>query len=434
MSDRFESRYLNFFKRVVLILFMVICSPFGIAQGGDSLLSGSFSSSLDLRNAKGYEGDTDSLEYGWMNFAALRYNTDVNDMLSFYISMNIQALAGFYASLSPQSMIVGLERLYLKTGNDWLGLEAGLIRIPRGYGYVFSPLDIFNTRNALDTLDPQGRPEGKWGAHATFYPADMWTVELFGLAPPIPGETGPWGMKLGTATTFSLDKISFDLLYSLSFPEVEYGTTPAPSYLSNDFTHNAGFALKADIELGLFIEALYRFDQKALKELSYYGEDYRWYNGLETALGVDYTFPEIDLYTSAEYLFYGPGYVDWGNGLDSLLGAGWESDSISARWQSLPVPKPLLQHLRHDYLFLLARFTPEQDLSFGASIFSGLDDLSAVTTVFCEYELFAGLTLQTSFLLPVDRHLFDSSIEPGELGSTSTGFFWMARLGLKMKF
>ncbi len=408
------------------------------AQEGVALLSGAFDSSLDLRNAKGY-GESDSLEYGWTNYAALRYETDVNDTLTFYISMNILAVSGFYAELSPQALVVGLERLYLKTGNDWLDLTAGLIRIPRGYGYVFSPLDILNPRNAMDTLDPQGRPAGRWGAQATFYAADMWTIEVFGLAPARPLEKGPWGLDLGTATTFSLDNVSFDLLYSLSFPDVEYGTPPVSPdppgyYATNDFTHNAGFAVKADIEIGLFLEALYRFDQKALKEQKYFGNDYSWYNGLEAALGVDYTFQDLDLYTSAEYLFYGPGYADWGKSLDTLFGPDWETYPPAYRWASLLPVKPYVQYVRHDYLFLLARFTPEQDLSFGLSAFVGLDDLSAVTTLFLEYELFSGLTLQASLLIPLDAHLFDSSVEPGELGSESTGFLWMARLGLKMKF
>jgi hypothetical protein len=411
-----------------------MCSPHVVAQDNGSLLNGSFTSSFDLQNAKGFLGKENSLVYGWTNYATLRYESGVNDTLTFYISMNIFALTGFYAEPPSQPLIVGLERLYLKTGNDWLGLEAGLIRIPRGYGYVFSPLDIFNTRNALDTLDPQGRPAGKWGGHATFYPGDMWTIELFGLAPSNPLEKGPWGLKFGTATTFSKDKVSFDFLYSLAFPEIEYGTTPPLPYISNDFTHNAGFALKADIEIGLFAEALYKFDQKTLKEQKYYGEDYKWYNGLEAALGVDYTFTEIDLYTSAEYLFYGPGYADWGESLDSLYGTGWQDIPPAFRFATLAAAKLPLRYLHHDYLFLLGRFTPEQDLSFGVSCLAGLDDLSCVTTSFCEYELFSGLTLQTSFILPIDRHLFDPTVEPGELGSVSTGFFAMARLGLKMKF
>ncbi len=411
-----------------------------------SPFSGSLQSSLDLLNQRRFsEGDGvpahgSVAAWGWTNQAALRFKTSPNENLTFYVSGTINAASGAYAEEQDTDVELKLERLYFKAGSEWFDVETGFIRIARGYGYVFSPIDLFNPRDATNSLDPQARPEGKWGIHATFYPQEMWKVEAFGLAPKNRFEKGPWGSTLGAATTFSVGKNNFDFVYALLFPDVPYASDPAdvslPPYTNNDYTHVTGVAFKTDIEIGLFVEAAYLWEQRAFREGTYYGTTFKGYEGLRASCGVDYTFSDIDLYLMAEYLFYGSGHVDWGSsGLDPLYtSSSWKDAPPSERVALLNPAKNPLPFARHDYLFIMGRYTPRQDLSVGASVLAGLDDLSALCTLFTEYEAVQGLTLQLSLLLPLDATTFDSSAQPGEWGSTSLGFYQMVRVGAKVKF
>jgi hypothetical protein len=401
------------------------------------LINGIFTSQIGVLNERSYPDGGGLFSQGWSNLANLRYKAVVNEGLSFSVSANISAESGFYAQSQAAGVGIELERLFFKAGSEWLEVEAGLLRIPRGYGYVFSPMDLFNVRDPTNSLDPQARPAGKWGVHATFFAGDMWKIELFGLAPDDLLEKGPWGSKLGAASTFSLGKVNVDTLSSVFLPSLEYGVDPAsrslPPYTNNDFTEVAGFAVKADVEIGLYVEAVYRIENRSFAEGSYYGKDLAWYRGLEAVLGADYTI--TDLYLMAEYLFYGPGHVDWGESLDALYTSpDWKNLSPAGRPALLDLSMNPLAFAHHDYLFLMSRYSPAQDLSVGVSCLAGLDDLSALFTVFGEYEVVQGLTLQASALFPVDRTLFDSSAAPGEWGSTNLGFHQMFGLAAKVKF
>ena len=76
----------------------------------------------------------------------------------------------FYLVVTPIGLLMRL------CGNDFFDINTGLIRIARGYGYIFSPTDFFNPK---DPLNPNARPEGKLSLVTTFYPADMWKIEAF---------------------------------------------------------------------------------------------------------------------------------------------------------------------------------------------------------------------------------------------------------------
>jgi len=215
---------------------------------------------------------------------------------------------------------------------------------------------------------------------------------------------------------------------------VEPGGAPDPAYLSDAFTQVAGFALKADVGVGLHVEALYRLEQRALTEGSWYGKPLRGWEGLEAALGADYTLG--DWYLLGEYLFFGPGHVDWASAsLEPLYtGPGWEDQPPVDRLSLLdPAKRPQL-FARHAYLFLLARWSAAQDLSLGASCLAGLDDLSALLTLFAEYQVLQNLTLQLRFLQPVDRRLFDSGAAAGEWGPTVLGFHQLLGVAARVRF
>ncbi len=431
-------------KRIVSFLAgaLFLASSAGVEAEGRSAspFSGSYLSAFDLQNERLFPEGKGSLSQGWTNFAALRFRSVGSENLSFFLSVTVETATGFYARGDAAEVELVLERLYFKAGNEWLDVETGLIRIARGYGYLFSPLDLFNPRDVANSIDPQARPPGKWGVHATFYPQEMWKVELFGLASDNPLERGFWGSRFGAATTFSLGKTSVDILYSLFLPEIEQGLDPAslslPPYTNNDFSQVAGFALKTDIEIGLFVEAVYRLDHRLLREPTAGDGLFTGYEGLQAAMGVDYTFARADLYLLGEYLFYGGGHVDWAcAGLDSLYTSpDWKELAPAERMAFFDATKRPLPFARHDYLFLLGRLTPRQDLGLGASALCGLDDLSALCTLFAEYEVIQGLTLELSLLVPLDRTTFGLSAEAGEWGSISLGFHQMLRVAAKVKF
>ena len=413
------------------------CAALLPAQGDPSfLINGSFTSSFDVLNRRTYPEGGGSFAQGWANLANLRFRTAAGKDLSFFASTNITAASGFYALALGAGAQAELERLYFKAGGERADLEAGLIRVARGYGYAFSPLDFLNPRDAANTLDPQARPPGRWGVHATFFPADLWRVELFGLLGDDPTKEKMWGSRFGAATAFSERRFTFDILYALLLPEIEPGSLPVPpepAYFNDDFSQIAGFALKADVGIGLFVEALYRLEHRALKDGSYYGKSLHGYEGLEAAVGADYTFG--DLYLLGEYLFYGPGHVDWGSGsLDPLYIGAWQDLAPPDRLAQLDDTKRPLPFARHDYLFLLARWRLVQDLSLGASCLAGLDDLSVLLTVFAEYEVLQNLTLQLRLLQPLDRRLFDSGAPAGEWGSTVLGFHQLLGLTARVRF
>lgn len=111
------------------------------------LINGIFTSQIGVLNERSYPGDGGSFSQGWSNLANLRYKAVVNEWLSFSVSANISAESGFYAQSQAASAGIELERLFFRAGNEWVEVEAGLLRIPRGYGYVFSPMDLFNVRD-----------------------------------------------------------------------------------------------------------------------------------------------------------------------------------------------------------------------------------------------------------------------------------------------
>lgn len=398
-------------RRSALICITALAAALGAPEHGAaqerSLLSGVLTSSLDLLSSRGLAGQDDGFHYGWSNLANMRYRSRVNESLSFFISANLFGSNGYYLDLTGAPVRAELERLYLTAGGERVSVDAGLIRITHGYGYLFSPLDILSPRDLTNSLDPQARPPGRWGVHAAFYPREMWRVEAFALAPDNPFQSVGWGSRFGGATTLSIGKVNLDAMAVLLLPEIAYRSDPLVLGLdpstNNDFTELVGVGLKVDVEVGLYFETLYRFENQAFRTGTFSGTSFDWHKGLAAAAGLDYTLPGSGIYLLAEYLFSG-------------------STAVS----------PPLAH--RDYLFVIARYPAATDLSLGLSCLGGLDDLSALFTAFCEYEIVQGLTLQAALLLPIDRGILDAGAACGEWGSTSLAFRRMFRLGAKMRF
>ncbi|HPO50974.1 MAG TPA: hypothetical protein PLO89_11670, partial [Spirochaetota bacterium] len=243
-----------------------------------------FGFAVNFKMIAGSETDIYKLNYTLQAFSSgLSYIFAPNSTGGGIVSSDGGLLKDSYFSIPfyTESTYIGsftFERVYFKAGNDYFDIETGLIRLARGYGYMFSPTDLFNPRNPTDA---QARPAGKLAVVATFYPADMWNIELFSIFPDNPISKKGWGFKFGAATKFSVKKLNFEFLYSLFMPEVEYEkknknpiTGEDIDIIDNDFTQIAGFSMKADIEIGLFIDAIYKFEHKSFKSVKYYGKDF----------------------------------------------------------------------------------------------------------------------------------------------------------------
>jgi|GEM_PF-3775535 len=473
-------------KKTIIILILILTIFHLYTDESHIRFYGVFESITDFQHKREYEGD-DYGEFSWgmNNYANLRFKAVINEYITFDMAVNINLLSGNYTNLyrlyyknqalsssifyyiNPETMEVipsnklvastyysipfyykntyigsfDLERLYFKGGNLYFDIQAGLMRFARGYGYIFKPLDFFNPH---DPLNPNARPEGKLSLIATFYPLDMWKIETFVIAPDNPIEQTGWGFKIGAATLFNIDRFNFEFLYTLFLPEIEYEKDPEelnlPKYTNNDFSHIVGFSFKADIEIGLFFEILYRFDHKSFKTKSYYDEEFYLYKGLEASIGIDYTISipqtHASIYLLMEYQFYGSGMIDWWeNDLDDLYTASdWVKMDQNERKNYQNNDKKPLTFLRHDYLYGMIKFTINTYVGVGLSYLFGIDDQSSLLSWFADIEPLQAFTINITATYPLGWEIVNHDWNPGEFGSTNVGYYQDYKISVKMKF
>ncbi len=457
------------------IIILAVLAETAAAQKSTMTFSGVFETAMDFIHSVKYGSGPYGSEFrwGWINKANLRYRVDINDYMTFGLAVNITTLTGMYNDLykyeyiseaasyaqtlaDPKNFHTGyfrlpfyykntyigsfdLERLYFKGGNDYFDIQAGLIRIARGYGYAFSPNDLFNPRNPLDptAIDPSSRPEGKLSVMATFYPLPFWKIENFAIAPDNPLQSKGWDFKFGLGTNFSINKFNFEFLYALFMPQIEYREKPAdaglPESTNNFFTHIAGFSMKADVVIGLFTDIIYKFDQKSFFSHDYYGKPFHGYEGLQAEIGFDYTFNGGWVYILFEYMFFGSGMLDWGDrSLDALYDGNWEKTTPVDRVYN--PDKLQLNYLRHDYIFGMIRVTVNDYLKLGTTYLFGADDQSAILNVFAEIDVLQAFTINISCIYPFDWKLVNSKNEAGEFSYLNLGFYQDYRIVLQLRF
>lgn len=449
----------------------LFCPLFLWGKKASITLHGQSTSSLNFRHARAYTSQYHRFAWGWEEYANLRMKTKVGDFLTLYLSFNIFMFSGTYtdvykiqyiqqaASMKQQedapdfesrayfyqipfyykSSYIGafeLDRFYLDIGNDYFAFQAGLMRIARGFGYIFSPTDLFNPRHPVN---PQARQEGRLALRSQWYPADFLRLELFSIAPDNPVEQSAWGMKHGFAANFYLGKVNFETLYTFLLPEMDYLQDQAElgfaSYTNNDFAHIAGFSLKADIEAGLFVDMIYRFEHRWFKK-GYYGRRYYGYEGLEAALGIDYTI-KGKVYLLAEYLFYGPGLADWmAYHYNAFLTPGWHEVYPAGRSVYLIAEKKPMTYNRHHYLFGMFYVKKVNDYipRLGASYMFGIEDQSGLLNVFMDIEPFQACTITLSALYPFDWNMVNRDWGYGEFGPVFLGFHQDYKVSVAVKF
>jgi hypothetical protein len=229
---------------------------------------------------------------GAEEFANIRFQSRIRDKALVYGAINLFAAAGDYAvnaaSLTAyvggENYLAGieLERLYFRLYWEYVNFDAGLMRLPFGYGQVWGPTDFLNPRNPLK---PDARPRGILGASLSGFPTDDLKLLLFYAAPRNVFSRDGDGSRFGFSLENHWEKASVQGLYFYELPKYNaaYGI------------HRAGFSLKADIEIGLVIEALYTYNHEAKTKI----------DGLSASIGMDYSFFDGDFIVLAEYLYNG---------------------------------------------------------------------------------------------------------------------------------
>jgi hypothetical protein len=277
--------------------------------------------------------------------------------------INLSSFAG------GENYIAGieLERLYFRLNGETVGFDGGLLRLPFGYGQVWGSSDFLNPRNPLI---PDARPRAVLGAGLSWYPKDELKLLAFGAAPRNPFSQSGEGGLAGLSLDQHWDKASLQVLYAFESPQTG----------SNKGIHRAGISVKADIEIGLVLDALYTYNYGAKTK----------HDGLSLSFGADYSFVGGDLLILAEYLYNGK------TSATSIYGGGSFSNE------------------HYLYTGFTWRFNDFTNIS--AALISCFDDVSFTPIISFNHDLFQGVTLTLTAQVPLDRDLFYRNGKRGELG------------------
>jgi hypothetical protein len=367
---------------------IVFCTLSVLIFSGAFLFAQDLSGVLDSSaNYTAGAGDAPQHSFGLEEYANLRLRVRTGDRAILYTAFNIIAISGNYlesaailggAYQSPffastpliygQNYAAGLEleRLYFRINGGLFDTEAGLRRMAFGYGQVWGSSDFLNPRNPLAL---NARPRGVLGADFSFYPSDSLKLTPFIAAPKNPFASGGGGFIPGFSLDNHWDRASLQALYAYETPSGE----AAPGI------HRFGLSVKADLELGLVVDALYTLNPDSAEGIE----------GLSAGAGFDYTLLDGDLYVLAEYLFNGRSSAS-----APVYGGSW---------------------INHHYLYgsALYRFNDYCYVNL-ATVFC-FDDLSFSPFVTLDYEVFQGFSLNLTARLPLDQKTLNGG-KAGELG------------------
>jgi len=367
--------------------FLIIVFTCQALFSAEAELSGVFDSTVNFTAGA---GDSPAGAWGIEEFANLRLRVGTGGKASFFAALNLIAMAGNYLETAgllgtvfsnpffgSTPLIYGqnfaaaleLERLYFRINGDYIDAEAGLLRLNFGYGQIWGSSDFLNSRNPLF---PNARPRGVLGMDVSFYPADSLKLMAFAAAPRDPLKTRGGGIIPGLSLDQHWDRASVQVLYAFETPSTgfEWGI------------HRFGLSVKADLELGFVVDALYTLNPAKARGI----------NSLSVGTGFDYNFLDGSLYVILEYLFNGSSSATSWNATNNFL--GW---------------------MNHHFIYGMAMYRFNDYCSLALSAVLCFDDLSFQPMLSFDYEFFQGFSLNLSARLPLDRKTFGGS-KTGELG------------------
>ncbi|OHD79883.1 MAG: hypothetical protein A3J97_07195, partial [Spirochaetes bacterium RIFOXYC1_FULL_54_7] len=308
-------------------------------------------------------GSFPDFHFGAEEYANLRLKAGVGERGTVHAAVNLIASSGTNsAAVVASGAAVGenytatmeLERLYVRILGDSSDTDFGLMRIAFGYGQAFRPTDILNPPNPLL---PEARPRGILGIATAVYPSLDIKVQGFAAGGRDPLESDGGGMLSGASVDAHFSQGSFQALYAFQSPGDD----------SREGINRFGFSLKLEAGAGIVLDALYALEPGFEAGL----------DGLEAAVGADYSFLDGKLYALLQYLYNGPGILDPKDNLDALYAA---RDTGS----SLPVFN------RRNYLFAQTLYSYSDFTRFGLACLMALDDLSFSPALTLEHEPFQG--------------------------------------------
>ncbi len=331
----------------------------------EPIISGNISSSAEA--ALDF-ADPANFLYGFEQYANLRLRADAGESGRIYAAVNLIAASGSKAALLPDAQdaeaqggnyaaALELERLYLRIAGEYTDTDLGLMRIAFGYGQAFRPTDFLNPPNPLL---PDARSRGVLGAALSAYPSYTVKFQGFAVSGTDPLEDGGEGMRFGAAAEAHFSRASLQSLYCFR----------APDGAARSGLHRAGLSLKLEAGAAFVLDALYTLDPDNAPEL----------DGLEAALGADYSILDGKLYLLAQYLYDGPGLLN-------PLGTA-ESPGTGGAVQ---------------YLYSAARYSLSDISRWGLSCLLAMDDTSFSPALSFEHEAFQGMTAGLTARLFLDN-------------------------------
>jgi len=395
-------------QKFLFVLFVFSISSSLPAQG--MTVSGILDSSVSMQTGA---GDAPDFSMGFEEYANIRFQSKIRDKAAVYGAVNLIAASGNYtanantmaglgigSSLNSTSYVYGenyiagieLERLYFRLLGETVNFDGGLMRLPFGYGQVWGSSDFLNTRNPLK---PDARPRAILGTAFFWYPTEETKLNVFYSAPREPLSQNGEGSFLGLSFDKHWNKASIQTLYCFETPkkDSDYGI------------HRVGLSIKADLEVGFVIDALYTYNHEEETRL----------DGLSFSGGADYSFFDGKLILLAEYLYNGKTSSTAFNPEKNLLG---------------------FSNTHYLYTSLTLRFTDYTNIS--AALISSLDDISFTQVVTFNNDLFQGAVLTISAQVPIDRDLFSGDGNRGELGpmppGSSIGRYFDCTAKIRLRF
>ncbi|MDR2481425.1 MAG: hypothetical protein LBD07_03920 [Spirochaetaceae bacterium] len=362
------------------------------AQGPD--FSGLLDSKLTLNAGA---GEAQAFSFGLEEYANLRLQSKLGERAVFYGAFNLIAVTGSAAQAASGlggAFVFGenyaasmeIERLYARFSGSFADVDAGLMRLGFGFGQIFAPSDFMNGRNPLF---PDARPRAVLGTAASFYPNDDSKISAFATGPRNPLNADGGGVLAGASAETHWEKASVQLLYAFETPEKGSGLG----------VHRTGLSVKADVEIGLWLDALYSYNHEERTDIG----------GLSASAGADYSFAGGDCYVLAEYLWSG-------------------EESVSSNKTA-----PASGFANRNYLYAMFRYAFNDYTALSLACLAGIDDASFSPAVNFDYDVFQGFTLSVNARVPLDRSVFDADGARGEFGPLPPGANAGSRLLVTVK-
>jgi len=328
--------------------------------------------------------DEKGFSLGFEEYANIRFQSKIRDRAAVYGAVNLTAITGNYAASTVEmaslesgtpfnstSYVYGenyiagieLERLYFRLLGETVSLDGGLMRLPFGYGQIFGSSDFLNPRNPLM---PDARPRAILGTAFFWYPTEETKLNVFYSAPRDSLSQKGGGSFVGLSFDKHWNKASLQTLYSFETQREN----------AEKGIHRAGLSAKADLEVGLVIDALYTYNHEAKT---------KW-DGLSFSGGADYSFFAGKLVVLAEYLYNG------------------ENSSTAFN----PITNPLGFPNTH-YLYTSLTFSFNDYTNITAAVIIGFDDTSYMPILTLNHDLFQGATLIVLAQMSKERYFVAST-------------------------